>query len=1188
MDFIKRLLDNNLPVVIFDGAMGTSIQSKNLSSEDFGGESLEGCNEYLTLTRPELIKSIHREFLSAGCDVIETNTFGAASVVLCEYNLEDQAYLINKEAALIARSSAQEFSTAEKPRYVAGSIGPTTKLPTLGHIEFDALTESYQEQAEGLIAGMIDLFIVETCQDVLQIKSALQGIEKAQLKLNTTIPIMVSVTMETNGKMLVGTDIATVITILQPYKIDILGLNCATGPEQMKEHIKYLSDNSPFILSCIPNAGLPENIGGRAHYKLTPLELKMQLMHFILDLGVRVVGGCCGTTPNHINELYSLSTELLCEDKLERNLDKLILKSRSQLAASSIYNSTLYQQDKSFLIIGERLNASGSKKVRELLIKDDWDGLVSIARGQVKENAHILDVNVDYVGRNGEEDMANLVSRLVTNVNLPLMLDSTEWQKMEAGLKKTGGKCILNSTNYEDGDDRFIKVINLAKKYGAGIVIGTIDEEGMARTAEKKYEIAMRAYKHASKLGLLPEELFFDPLALPISTGIEEDRRNGIETLNSIKLIKKELKGANIILGVSNISFGLSPAARISLNSVFLHEAYKIGLDSAIVSPSKILPLVKIKKDHIKICHDLINDSRKFDNDVCIYDPLTVLTSAFDGVSTKQARDNKDAFDKLTLEDKLKQHIIEGEKIGLNKSLELALEKYQPLEIINNYLLSGMKVVGQLFGSGQMQLPFVLQSAETMKFAVSILEPFMDKSKQKHKKAKVLIATVKGDVHDIGKNLVDIILTNNGYEVINLGIKQDISAIIEAQAKYQADCIAMSGLLVKSTAFMKDNLLAFNDHNITVPVILGGAALTPSFVNKDCSYVYKGMLLYGKDAFTDLKFMEYFIEAKKNNNWSDYKGFTNNEPTDIKLGADFQSEQEKNNKLSLPVEASNTPPVSTTRSEYIQLEKPITPPFVGSKVINNGQVKIPDLLFYLDKKALFAGQWQMKRGRDQSVEDYKQFIKDKAEPILSYWLDKIINEDLLNPALVYGYFKCMNEGNKLIISNESKSKKYITLSFPRQKKGKRLCIADYFYHSVNGKPIDVIPMQAVTMGEKASDYANKLFQKDSYSDYLYFHGLAVQLAEALAEWTHCKIRRECGFSSLESNNTKDLLSQKYRGCRFSFGYPACPNVSDSAIQLELLEAERINLRIDESDQLHPEQSTTAIVALHSQASHFSA
>ncbi|HGY5538710.1 MAG TPA: methionine synthase [Prochlorococcus sp.] len=1191
--FLARLYSPERPVLVFDGATGTSLQGLELTADDFGGVALEGCNEHLVLTRPDAVQEVHRLFLEAGCDVIETNSFGAASIVLAEYELEEFAYEINKKSAQLAKEIADKFSTPEQPRFVAGSMGPTTKLPTLGHIDFDAMRDSYQEQAEGLLAGDVDLFIIETCQDVLQIKAALQGVESAFLKLGERRPLMVSVTMETTGTMLVGSDISAVVSILEPFPIDILGLNCATGPEQMKEHIQYLSNHCPFHISCIPNAGLPENVGGVAHYRLQPLELKMQLMHFVEDLGVQVIGGCCGTTPAHISALAELAREMRAAERPCRrgkDVEKRTLFGYEPSAAS-LYGVTPYHQDNSFLIIGERLNASGSKKVRDLLNSEDWDGLVAVARGQLKENAHVLDVNVDYVGRDGINDMHEMVSRLVTNINLPLMLDSTEWEKMEAGLKIAGGKCILNSTNYEDGEERFYQVLTIAKEYGAGIVIGTIDEQGMARTAKKKLEIAKRAYQAAIKFGIPAHEIFYDPLALPISTGIEEDRKNASETIEAIRLIRNELHGAHVVLGVSNISFGLSPAARITLNSVFLNDCCEAGMDAAIISPSKILPLGKISEQHQRICRDLIHDLRGFEKDLCTYDPLTELTKLFEGVSTKEARASGPSLADLPIEERLKQFIIDGERVGLDQALDEALHTYQPLQIVNTFLLEGMKVVGELFGSGQMQLPFVLQSAQTMKSAVAYLEPHMDKSSGgNNSKAKFLIATVKGDVHDIGKNLVDIILTNNGYEVINLGIKQDSAAIIKAQKTYNADCIAMSGLLVKSTAFMKSNLKEFNDAGITVPVILGGAALTPRFVNNDCSSSYNGKVIYGKDAFTDLRFMDSYVAACKNNRWDDIKGFLDGTPDGLILGE--QSNQEatnnKNDNVSEPkTNNSKSVNISTDRSIEVSTEDPITAPFIGSKVLTADQIPIDEIIKYLDRNALFKGQWQMRKSNNQSRGEYEKYLEDNAVPVLLSWINRIKEEDLLQPAVAYGYFPCGREGNSLIVFDNEGINPIGSFNLPRQRGGRHYCISDFYNELKDGKPTDILPMQAVTMGKECTIFAQTLFDADVYTDYLFFHGLTVQLAEALAEWSHARIRCECGFGNLEPQAINEILAQRYRGCRFSFGYPACPNLGDSRQQLQWLGADRIELKMDANDQLEPEQSTTAIIALHSQAKYFS-
>lgn len=1220
--FLDRLYSPDAPVIVFDGAMGTNLQLQNLTAQDFGGAEYEGCNEYLVETKPEAVIKVHRDFLTAGADVIETDTFGGSTFVLAEYGLGHRAYDLNLAAARLARQVAIEFSTTDKPRFVAGSIGPGTKLPTLGHIDYDTLKDAFTVQVEGLMDGGVDLLLVETCQDVLQIKAALNAIQTVFTQKGSQLPLMVSVTMEIQGTMLIGTDISAVLAILEPYPIHILGLNCATGPDRMADHIKYLCQHSPFVVSCIPNAGLPENVGGHAHYKLTPMELRMALHRFVEDWGVQVIGGCCGTRPDHIEALASIGSTLIPKIRPVRTGKPSDRGGSSPVkshfppsprpsfhyipAAASIYSAQPYEQDNSFLIVGERLNASGSKKVRELLTGEDWDGLVAVARSQVKEGAHILDVNVDYVGRDGEKDMKALVSRLVTNVPLPLMLDSTEWEKMEAGLKVAGGKCILNSTNFEDGEPRFYKVLELAKHYGAGLVIGTIDEDGMARTAERKFRIAQRAYQCALDYGLPAHELFFDTLALPISTGIPEDRGNGKATIDAIRMIRQQLPGCHIMLGVSNISFGLNPAARIILNSMFLHEATLVGMDGAIVSAAKILPLAKIDPGHQEICRQLIYDERRFEGDVCVFDPLTELTRMFEGVSTKEAR-SPDALTDLPIPERLKRHIIDGERIGLEEALNRALEHYPPLEIINTFLLDGMKVVGELFGSGQMQLPFVLQSAETMKAAVAFLEPWMEKSETgSHAKGTVIIATVKGDVHDIGKNLVDIILTNNGYRVINLGIKQPVDQILDAQSHYHADCIAMSGLLVKSTAFMKENLEVFNQRGITVPVILGGAALTPKFVNEDCQKVYKGQVIYGKDAFSDLHFMDKLMPAKAAGEWDDGQGFLRElQPKEINHPPDSMGESVEQFHQSFPMPSEVE---QTQRSAVVSRDIPRpAPPFWGSRVLKGADLPWDDIFGYLDLQALIAGQWQFRKPKEQNRDEYNQFLRDRVYPILETWKERIVAEGLLHPRVVYGYFPCFADGNTLHLYHPSHlsgdehsthqpltavPEPVVTWQFPRQKSLRRLCIADFYLPIPTPdlpEPItfDVLPMQAVTVGEEATEFAQSLFQANNYTDYLYFHGLAVQLAEALAEWIHARIRRELGYGNLEPKTLRDVLAQRYQGSRYSFGYPACPNIHDQFKQLELLQAERIGMFMDESEQLYPEQSTTAFVAYHPAAKYFS-
>src|SRR5438874_794110 len=848
--FLDTLKDR---IVVFDGAMGTNLHAQDLTVDDYGGPQFEGCPEHLLISMPEAVEKVHAGFLEVGCDVVETDSFGGASIVLAEYQIAHLAYDLNKKAAQLAKRVASDFSTKEKPRWVAGSMGPTTKLPTLGHISFLDMKASYREQARGLLDGGADLLIVETCQDILQTKSALAAIFEEFESSKRRVPVIAQVTIEAFGTMLMGTEIGAALTAIEPFPIDVFGMNCATGPQQMTENVRYLCQNSKFFVSVIPNAGIPENVGGHAVFKETPESLSKELGHFVKDFGVNLIGGCCGTTPAHMKAVVEAVKDVT---PLKRDVPRTP-------ASSSIFSQQPYRQDTSFLIIGERVNASGSKKMRDLQNAEDWDGLVSLAREQEREGAHVLDVNVDFVGRDGVSDMHELAPRLATNVRVPLMLDSTEWEKMEAGLQHAGGKCILNSTNYEDGEPRFKKVVELAKEYGAGIVVGTIDEEGMARIAEGKFKIAKRAYREATvELGFPATDIFFDPLALPVSTGIEEDRRNALETIEGIRRIKRELPGCSTLLGVSNISFGLSPVSRVALNSVFLHDAVEAGLDAAIVNASKIVPLNRIGERELEVARDLIYDRRRFDGDVCTYDPLTEFTKLFEGVSSKSVR--QDTSD-LPVEERLKLHIIDGEKQGLEDDLRLALENYSALEIINDILLDGMKTVGDLFGSGQMQLPFVLQSAEVMKAAVRFLEPFMEKKGGATAKGTMVLATVKGDVHDIGKNLVDIILTNNGYRVINLGIKQTIDAILNSYEEHKADAIGMSGLLVKSTLIMKENLEVMNERGINIPVVLGGAALTRRYVEDDLKSLYKGTLFYARDAFAGLHTMDKLMAGISRN-----------------------------------------------------------------------------------------------------------------------------------------------------------------------------------------------------------------------------------------------------------------------------------------------------------------------------------
>jgi 5-methyltetrahydrofolate--homocysteine methyltransferase len=1157
-------------IVVFDGAMGTNLQVQNLTLDDFGGPRFEGCNENLLVTRPDAVEKVHAGFLDVGCDVIETNSFNGTPVDFAEYGIGDQAYDMNLRAARLAKRIASDYSTQAKPRWVAGSMGPGRKLPTLGHISYADLRDAYSVQVRGLLDGGVDLLIVETCQDLLQTKAALAAVFSVFEEKHTRVPVIAQVTIETFGTMLNGTEISAALTALAPFPIDVIGMNCGTGPKHMTESIRYLCENAPLPVSVLPNAGLPSVVEGKMHYDETPESFTAQLLHFASDFGVNIVGGCCGTTPAHLSRVVETMQRVTPKQRNAKLLP----------AASSIYIQQPYVQDASFLIIGERVNASGSKKMRDLLNAADWDGLVALGKEQEREGAHILDVNVDFVGRDGESDMHELASRLVTNVKIPLMFDSTEWQKMEAGLQHAGGKSILNSTNYEDGVPRFLKVIDLAKRYGASVVIGTIDEEGMARTAEGKFKIAKRAYEQATQeAGLPASDIFFDPLALPISTGIEEDRRNALETIESIRRIKNELPGAYTLLGVSNISFGLNPAARVVLNSVFLHDAVEAGLDAAIVNASKIEPLNRIGEKEIRVARELIYDQRKFENDVCVYDPLTEFTKLFEGVKSKTA---KKASKGDTVEERLKNHIIDGEKIGLEAELKVALEKHSALDIINNILLDGMKVVGDLFGSGQMQLPFVLQSAEAMKAAVRFLEPFIEKKGGATAKGIMVLATVKGDVHDIGKNLVDIILTNNGYKVHNLGIKQPIEAILQACEEHHADAIGMSGLLVKSTLIMKDNLELMNERGVKVPVILGGAALTRRYVEDDLKSIYKGSLFYAHDAFAGLRTMDHLVGTTDQ---ADVNGSSERVKEVFDDVEDLVGEEAKLGirKPARPRGATPSIGTSHTTRSAVSAEAAIpTPPFYGSRVVEN--ISLDDVFAYVNETALFKGQWQFKQGKTPP-EQYQALVREKVRPVYEGLKERSKRDRLLVPKVVYGYFACQSSGNDLIVYDENQREK-VRFTFPRQPAGKHLCLADFFASQDSGR-MDVVGFHLVTVGRRASEYAHELFSSDNYSDYLYFHGLSVETAEALAEFWHKRIRQELGIAGSDATSLTRLFHQQYQGSRYSFGYPACPRLEDQEKLFTLLEPERIDVSLTEEFQLEPEQSTSAIIVHHPEAKYFS-
>jgi 5-methyltetrahydrofolate--homocysteine methyltransferase len=1157
-DFLKALRER---VLIFDGGMGSLIQAHDLSLDDFAG--MENCSEILVETRPDVIADIHASYLEVGCDAIETNSFGGTSIVLAEFGIAERAYELNVKAAELARRVAADFSTPSRPRWVVGSIGPTTKLPSIGHIDFEAMKASFLTQVHGLIDGGVDVLLVETAQDLLQAKIALIAIFEAMREKKLWLPVMAQATFQPNGQMLGGSEIGAVLTALEPFPLAVIGMNCSTGPKDMWENVRYLCENSPLPVSCIPNAGLPELVKGRTVYTEEPESMAADLAHFVKDFGVSVVGGCCGTTPAHMRALVDAVGGLA-----PRARDASLAPS-----CSSLFIAQPYEQQNSFLIVGERTNASGSKKCRDLLTEENWDGLVSLAKEQVREGAHVLDVNVDFVGRDGVRDMHALAARLVTAVTIPLMLDSTEWQKMEAGLQHAGGKCILNSTNYEDGEPRFAKILELCKTYGAGVVIGLIDETGMARTADHKVAIARRAYEQATtKYGIPAHDIFFDPLALPISTGIEEDRRNAAETIKALEVITAELPECNTILGVSNVSFGLNPVSRVVLNSVFLHLATGAGLKAAIVNASKILPLNRIEEREREVARRLVFDERVFEGDICTYDPLAEFTDLFAGASTKRVKEDTSA---LPVEERLKRHIVDGEKIGLEAALKIALETYSPLAIINDLLLDGMKTVGDLFGSGQMQLPFVLQSAEVMKAAVRFLEPLMEKASETNK-GTMVIATVKGDVHDIGKNLVDIILTNNGYRVVNLGIKQPIDAILAAYEEHRADAIGMSGLLVKSTVIMKENLEVLHERGISVPVVLGGAALTRRYVEADLRPVYPGSLFYAADAFDGLRVMDT-VMAKTG---SESVAVAAGAPASVALG-DTVSCRPVRPRARAAVAIDDTD-IRAGRSA-VAVDAPIPKaPFFGTRVVE--AIPLAEVFRSVNESALFKGQWQIRQGT-RTRDEFAAYVDETVRPTFERLKAESIREKLLVPKVVYGYFPCQSEGDDLIIYHDDGAAERARFTFPRQRGGKRLCLSDFFAPRASGR-MDVVAFHLVTVGRGATEHAQRLFKSDSYAEYLYFHGLSVETAEALAEYWHKRIREELKIAGGDARDVRKLFQQHYQGSRYSFGYPACPNLEDQTLLFELLDPSRIDVTLSEEYQLDPEQSTSAIVVHHPEAKYF--
>ncbi len=1146
-------------VLVADGAMGTMLQASAATEGDFDG--FEGCNEILNLTRPDIVRSVHDAYLDAGADCVTTNSFGTNLSALGEYGLADRIGELSEASARIAREAVAARAGAGQRRWVLGSMGPGTKLPTLGHVTFAELRDAYQRSAAGLLRGGADALIVETSQDLLQAKAAVIGARRALADAAADAMLIAHVTIETTGSMLLGSEIAAALTALEPLGIDLIGLNCATGPGEMSEHLRYLAAHARIPLSCMPNAGLPELTSDGARYPLTPDQLAEAHERFVTEFGLSLVGGCCGTTPEHISAV------------VERVAGRppAARRARPEPGVASLYQHVPFRQDTTFLAIGERTNANGSKAFREAMAAGRYEECVEIARAQTRDGAHLLDVCVDYVGRDGVADMREIAGRFATAATLPLVLDSTEPEVIQAGLELLGGRAVVNSVNYEDGDgpdSRIARVMPLVREHGAAVIALTIDEQGQARTAEWKVAVASRLIDDLTgNWGMRLADIIVDCLTFPIATGQEETRRDAIETIEAIAEIKRRYPDVQTTLGVSNVSFGLKPPARAVLNSVFLAECVRAGLDSAIVHASRIMPVARIPDEQRQVALDLVYDRRRDG-----YDPLARLLDLFEGVDAAAVKAGRAAeLAALPLWERLKRRIIDGERIGLEPDLDAALEQRPALEIVNDVLLDGMKTVGELFGSGQMQLPFVLSSAEVMKAAVGYLEPHMERSGEDGK-GRIVLATVKGDVHDIGKNLVDIILSNNGYDVVNIGIKQPISAIISAAEEGGADAIGMSGLLVKSTVVMRDNLAELNSRGLAGrwPILLGGAALTRAYVEQDLAALFDGEVRYARDAFEGLRLMDAVMAVKRGEEGA-------------KLPERRTRQVRRAPRGAAAATADGTDGAGPARSDVAILDEVPEPPFWGTRVVKG--IPLADYAAYLDERATFMGQWGLKPSRGAGGVTYEELVETDGRPRLRMWLDRIRSEGLLEAAVVYGYFRCVSEGDDLVVLDEAGAE-LERFTFPRQRRDRRLCLADFFLPRESGRT-DVVAFQLATMGPRVSQATAELFAKNSYREYLELHGLSVQLTEALAEYWHTRVRRALGFGDQDPDDIEEFFKLGYRGARYSLGYPACPDLADRAKVARLLRPERVGVELSEEMQLVPEQSTDALVVHHPEAKYFS-
>ncbi|MBE7700618.1 methionine synthase [Oerskovia sp. Sa1BUA8] len=1173
-------------VVVADGAMGTMIQEQDPSLEDY--QQLEGCNEILNVSRPDIIAAVHDAYLAVGVDCVETNTFGANWSNLSDYDVEDRIRELAAAGARIARERADAWSTPEQPRWVLGSMGPGTKLPSLGHTTYANLRDTFAEQAAGLLDGGVDAILVETSQDLLQAKAAVNGSRAAMRDVGRSVPVIVQVTVETTGTMLMGSEIGAALTTLQSLGVDAIGLNCATGPAEMSEHLRHLAKHAEIPVTCMPNAGLPVLGANGASYPLTPSELAAAHTQFVTEFGLGLVGGCCGTTPEHLRQVV----------EAVRARPVAPRSPARENGVASLYSHVDFHQDSAFLAIGERTNANGSKAFRDAMLAENWEECVQIARAQTRDGAHLLDVCIDYVGRDGVADAREVVSRLASASTLPLVIDSTEPAVIQAGLELVGGRAVVNSVNFEDGDgptSRFARIMPLVKEHGAAVIALTIDEEGQARTASKKVEIASRLIDTlVDEWGVRLDDIVVDTLTFPIATGQEETRRDAIETIEAIRALVARYPGVHTTLGVSNVSFGLNPAARTVLNSVFLDEATQAGLDSAIVHAAKILPLASIPDEQRQAALDLVWDKRAYDAEGNLtHDPLAHLLDLFSGVDSAALKDARAAeMAALPVGPRLERRIVDGERKGLEADVDEALASgLGALQIVNEHLLEGMKVVGELFGKGEMQLPFVLQSAEVMKTAVALLEPHMERVEgQDSSKGTIVLATVRGDVHDIGKNLVDIILTNNGYTVVNIGIKQSIGAMIDAAEEHDADVIGMSGLLVKSTVVMRENLeeLATRGLASRWPVLLGGAALTRTYVEDDLAGIFPGEVRYARDAFEGLRLMEPLVRVARGE------------------ARDAVGLPPLKKRRHATVTVTQTPVEDLPARSDVAADAPVpTPPFWGTRIVKG--IQLADYAAFLDERATFMGQWGLKPGRGDDGASYEELVETEGRPRLNAWLEQIRTDGIVDPSVIYGYFPVWSEGDDVVVAHHGPGlagigapdggsggqagTERLRFTFPRQRRDRHLCLADFVkprsWVEETGR-YDVLPVQLVTVGDTVDVHTAKLFAANRYREYMELHGLSVQLTEALAEMWHTRVRSELGIGDEDPSDVQGMFDLDYRGARFSLGYPACPDMEDRRKVVELLKPERVGVVLSDELQLHPEQSTDAFVLHHPEAKYFSA